>query len=325
MKPQSRRPVSSGRKVRYYIEYLVFRGIEMAIRLMPEIFLVGIARFFAFLGFKVLRYRRAVSLGNLAAAFPEKSAAERYRLAYRSYRHFAMLMLEFMKLTGWSLEKLERRLELDIPPEVQEWLDRRGQEGAIVVSGHFGNWEVGAALLAAGYFNGLAGIIKQQRNFYLDQYFIEMRRRWGMELIYARGAIAACLQALQRNRLVGLLCDQDGGKKGVFVPFFGQMSSTPAGAALLHLKSGAPLFFAYSIRKGNFRYKGVIRPVIYKGAYEVNDENIREVTAIFTAMLEAHVRRHPEQYLWTHRRWKTRPENPGGTSPNDNGTQISQI
>ena len=103
MKPQSRRPVSSGRKVRYYIEYLVFRGIEMAIRLMPEIFLVGIARFFAFLGFKVLRYRRAVSLGNLAAAFPEKSAAERYRLAYRSYRHFAMLMLEFMKLTGWSL------------------------------------------------------------------------------------------------------------------------------------------------------------------------------------------------------------------------------
>ncbi|MCB0297104.1 MAG: hypothetical protein KDG51_18105, partial [Calditrichaeota bacterium] len=142
MKPQSRRPVSSGRKVRYYIEYLVFRGIEMAIRLMPEIFLVGIARFFAFLGFKVLRYRRAVSLGNLAAAFPEKSAAERYRLAYRSYRHFAMLMLEFMKLTGWSLEKLERRLELDIPPEVQEWLDRRGQEGAIVVSGHFGNWEV---------------------------------------------------------------------------------------------------------------------------------------------------------------------------------------
>ena len=296
------------KKNKYYIEYLLFRTIEKAVHLLPNASLDRLATAIAFLSFRVLKYRRAVTLENLAHAFPEKPATERERIAYASYRHFALLMLEFMKISAWDLATLESRISFE-PPSVEQALTHRFRgKGFVLVSGHFGSWEMIAAYLAARHFPGGMGIIKRQRNFYIDRYVKEMRQRWKLKLTYSRGGIADCLKNIQQQRFGGLLCDQDAGRRGVFVPFMGRPAATPVGAAVLHLRSGTPLVFGCAIRDGLFKYRGVFKVIEFEGDHAVTQENIVRVTTAFTRELEKVVRLYPEQYLWLHRRWKTRPE-----------------
>lgn len=292
--------------VQHRVEYFIFRAIETAIRTLPEFAILPFAHFMAFLAFRVIRYRRKVALENLANAFPEKSYRERLRIAFRSYRHFALLILEFMKQSSWTPERLEKMVDFKSTKVTEALQQSMKGKGAIMVSGHFGNWEVAIAYLASCFFEKASVIQQRQKNSLIDRHVAGLRRRWGIDIIYSRGAVNNALVSLGENRLVGLLCDQDAGTRGVFVPFLGRMASTPVGAGVLHLRSQAPLFFGLSIRTGKFEYKGLVEPIEYRGDYEVNTENIQKITAAFTAKLEQYVRQYPEQYLWMHRRWKTR-------------------
>jgi KDO2-lipid IV(A) lauroyltransferase len=300
------------KQTQHRIEYVAFRIIEKTIQSLPTFILKPFADFIAFLVFKIIKYRREVALENLVHAFPEKSQEERFRIAYGSYRHFALMILEFMKLASWTPEQLEKVITLERTREVEDMLAATRGRGAVVVSGHFGNWEMAIAYLASRFFEGASVIQLRQKNALVDQRVVEMRRRWGMEIIYSRGAVNNALSSLKGNQFLALLCDQDAGARGVFVPFFRRMASTPVGAAVLHLRSQAPLFFGFSVRVGKFKYKGYVTPIEYDGDYEVTTENIQKITAKFTALLEKYVREYPDQYLWLHRRWKTKPEDVHG-------------
>lgn len=296
------------KKTQHRVEYIAFRIIEKTIQSLPGFVLKLFADIIAFIGFKVIKYRREVALENLANAFPEKSPQDRFQIAYGSYRHFALVILEFMKLASWTPEQLEEMIDIERTKEVEDMLAETRGKGAVLVSGHFGNWEMAIAYLASRFFEGASIIQLRQKNTLIDQHVVKMRRRWGMEIIYSRGAVNNALSSLKANQFVGLLCDQDAGARGVFVPFFGRMASTPVGAAVLHLRSKATLFFGFSVRIGKFKYKGYVTPIEYNSDYEVNTENIQKITAKFTAQLEKYIRQYPEQYLWMHRRWKTQPE-----------------
>ena len=291
---------------KYYLEYLVFRAIETAVQLMPDTVMLLFARFLGFMGFSVIRYRRNVALQNLAFAFPEKSDKARRQIAKQSYRHFALLILEFMKVNSWDAEKLKKKVIWE-PPNVFEEFKKRYDGRFVLVSGHFGNWELIFAYLGAFYFPGGMGIIKRQHNPYIDRHLIDQRKQWNLELTYTRRAIVQCLINLRNNKFAALLCDQDARDSGVFVPFMNRPASTPVGAALLHLRSGAPLVFIYAVRTGLFQYHCEFKEITVPTDGSVSDENIRAVTAAFTAELEKAVRQYPEQYLWFHKRWKTQP------------------
>jgi KDO2-lipid IV(A) lauroyltransferase len=296
------------KKTQHRVEYIAFRIIEKTIQSLPGFILNPFADFIAFITFKVAKYRRDVALENLANAFPEKSPQDRFQIAYGSYRHFALVILEFMKLASWTPEQLGKMIDIERTKEVEDMLAETRGKGAVVVSGHFGNWEMAIAYLASRFFEGASIIQLRQKNALVDQHVVKMRRRWGMEIIYSRGAVNNALSSLKANQFLGLLCDQDAGARGVFVPFFGRMASTPVGAAVLHLRSKATLFFGFSVRVGKFKYKGYVTPIEHDSDYEVNTENIQKITAKFTAQLEKYVRQYPDQYLWMHRRWKTQPE-----------------
>ena len=293
------------KKIQHAIEYILFRAIELSIQSLPAFLLKPFADFIAFIVFKIIKYRREVALDNLRHAFPEKSTDEHFRIAYHSCRHFVLLILEFMKLASWNEAQLEKIITIERTPAVEEMLEGAKGQGAIVVSGHFGNWEMAIAYLASRFFEGATVIQQRQKNGLIDRHVADMRRRWGIKIIYSRGAVNNALTSLKKNQFLALLCDQDAGQRGAFVPFFGRMASTPVGAAVLHLRSKAPLFFGYSVRKGKFQYEGFVSPIEYRGNYQVNTENIEKITAAFTAQLEKFVRIYPEQYLWMHQRWKT--------------------
>lgn len=289
--------------LQYRVEYLGYAFLEKVIGSLPEGWLLNLARFFAFLSFRILKIRRKVSLENLAIAFPEKSPKWRHKIAYRSYLHFVLVMLEFMKMKRWGFEHIKRKV---VNADAGKFIRRlKNGEGAILVSGHFGNWEI-----AMGYFHSLgikSSVIQQrQKNPLVNRKMRELRERWGMEIIYPRGAVNQAVSAIRRRRLVALLGDQDAGKRGIFVPFFNRMSSTHVGAAVLHLRCGAPLYFGTCVRENSFRsFRLQITPISDHFPAPLNDQNVGRVLEAYTKRLEYIVRRHPEQYFWMHRRWKT--------------------
>ncbi|QDT38422.1 lysophospholipid acyltransferase family protein [Stratiformator vulcanicus] len=182
----------------------------------------------------------------------------------------------------------------------------------ILLGGHYGNWE--AAVTAFGEFGFPAGIVARDfDNPLLHDWFAAARQRTGGMLISKKGGGGDMAALMESKGLVALLCDQDAGKRGVFVPFFGREASTFKSIALLAIEYRALICVGYAIRlEDDFESNHWVRYEI--GSADIIDPDnfdgadaIEKITARFTSSLEFAVRKSPEQYFWLHRRWKTRP------------------
>ena len=181
----------------------------------------------------------------------------------------------------------------------------RAGRGMVVCAGHFGNWEVGAAMMPArGYL--VDAIVTRQQNPLFDQYIVSTRQQLGIGIISRGGATEAASRAIREGHAVAFAADQNANRTGIFVPFFGRPASTHRGAALIAVRTGAPMYLALPTREPDGTYLMRLEEVEFDRNGELDDV-VWRATAAFTAMLEAAIRERPEQYLWQHRRWKTRP------------------
>ena len=269
----------------------------------------ALARFVGWLAF-TLGIRRRVALENLAHAYPEKSEAERRRIALGAYRTMARVVLESIDEKDlveppWA--------EPEVPSEAWKALREtvaRGQ-GALLVTAHFGNWERAGKLLPQRGIplNALVRPLKGALNMRI----VDNRLRAGVGLIYPKGAIAQAHEAVKLGESVLMLLDQAmPAKVGVFVPFFGRPASTTPALAVVAQRTGAPVFVMMGIRdesglKLRVEVEGPILPPEGLGEQDA----ITAHTAAVTAVLEKYIRRYPDQWLWLHRRWKVQP--PTGT------------
>lgn len=270
-----------------------------------------------------LRVRRAVVESQLSAAFPDRDRAWVASTAAACYRHFGREAAEIARLNARGTAAVPDRLtnRAETEERLAAWVP--AERGALIVTGHLGNWEVAGALVAAlGY--PLAAVVKRQRNEAFDAMILASRRRLGIEPVYMEQARSRIPALLRRGVSVALVADQDARDRGLFVPFLGRPASTFRGPARLALDCGAPLVFGAAVRDGA-GYMAVLERVYEPRPGEsagpdadppagTGLEAERALTARWVARLEERVRRHPEQYFWFHRRWKTRPGN-GGTAP----------
>ena len=255
------------------------------------------------------RHRRIV-MTNLRIAFgQEKTEAELARIAAACYQHLGRCLVEFVRLPGMSSEEVRRVTEM----RGSEHLDRALAEGkgGIVLTGHVGNWEmVGARLAADGY--PLNVIARAQRDSTLTEYIRRTRETAGMRVFHRGSAVKRCLGALRKNELVGVLLDQNAGSEGVFVDFFGSPASTAPGAAAFALRTGAAVLPTFGWRNPDGTHSVVVSepvPLVRTGDHR---EDMRVNTARYTKIIENAIRAHPEQWLWLHKRWKSRPPGEGG-------------
>ncbi len=248
--------------------------------------------------------RRGVTDANLALAFPALGAGEREALARRVFAHFGRMAVDSLRLSvrgpsavvpyvtgGECVRLLEERLP-------------RGK-GAIVLTGHIGNWELAGAYVAARGFP-LAAVVKPPSNPYVARHAEAVRRRLGIETIPMPEARAGVAAALARNMVVARVADQGALRSTTWSPFFGQPTRTPVGPGLFAARTGAPVLFGSLVAQpgGGYRLEG---EVLAESVELEAGEAIQWVADRFRSRLEALVRRYPDQYLWTHRLWKALP------------------
>ncbi len=291
--------------VRWWLEYASLYFLFLIARLLPQRALVPWGRRLGLTVYRLLPIRRSVVLENLRAAFgAERSEQEIRALARRFYGELGVTLLEFFSLWGLSREKIRRRVEI----QGREHLDacRAQGQGAVLISGHFGNWELlGAAMVAYGYPTHY--LIKSQANPYVDRMHNEIRRRAGIGVIRQGLSVRQLVYALRRGEFVGILSDQDAGRQGIFLPFLGRPAAVARGPAYMAWRTRVPLLVGVIFRGDDGRHRAEFTAPVYPDPSWDEETAVRELTRIQTERLEAFIRRHPEHYFWVHRRWKTQP------------------
>jgi KDO2-lipid IV(A) lauroyltransferase len=287
--------------LRHRLEYFAYLPIRTALTSMP----VAVAqRFGAVLGdlvFRLDRRRRRLAYDNLTRAFPEKSAAERGRIARASYRHLGASLFNTFAGLRLSREELCERIEID---GFEHLLDAEAAgRGVILLSAHLGAWEVAAWALA---FSGrpVHVIGRPADNPHLDREMRRIRERWGNRMITKRGAARSSVRVLHQGGYLALLVDQHAGTKSALrLPFFGRPAWTSTLPARISVRTGAPVVPGYGCLEPRGRYRMIIREPIVPPS-EPDEHTIAELTQRYVEAGEAEIRRRPDEWMWMHRRWR---------------------
>ena len=280
----------------------LFKGIAWLLQHLPEFIALWLASLLGNIWYYIVPIRRKVVMLNLRIAFPQKSYRELQRLCRKTLISFMYNFVEFTRIIHIDQEFIEQRVTVD-GMKVLEEVQARGK-GIVVVSGHLGNWEVmGAAASRLGY--PITYIVKRVKDQLLDDLINGWRRKVGVDIIYARESGKKIVPHLNAGRIVAFMIDQDAGKRGVWIDFFNQPASTPRGAAVYSLRTGAPVLFMYDVRKPGGRHHVVIREVEINREDGLSEESIIRVMSELTRALEEAICRYPEQYMWMHHRWRS--------------------
>ncbi|MGO9451592.1 MAG: lysophospholipid acyltransferase family protein [Candidatus Binataceae bacterium] len=290
------------------IIFWLFRAALNALSLIPDFLLYPLGVVGGFIGYLLDRRHLRIGMKNLEIAFPEKSEGERRRILRASYLNLGRGAAEYIRLSGFFYRRLRRRVSYKGLSNFAQAVRGKPGKGIIALSAHFGNFEL---LLSAQALHGYQiGIVHHTQRFLAgDALMSYVRERAGVDIMRKHSAARAVLRALKDGDLVGIPFDQNAKRsEAIFVPFFGEPAATISGLARLAMSSGAPVVPVFIVRQLNRRSHCI---QIYEelavqrtGDLEVD---LLENTRRFVKAIEDIVRRYPDQFLWTHRRYRTRP------------------
>jgi KDO2-lipid IV(A) lauroyltransferase len=287
--------------VRHRLEYLIVKGLVGIVRVMPDslVHASGSALGIAF--YALDRAHRRIAERNLAVAFPVRSAAERRAIARDAFKHFGRLLFELLKFSTLTPAAMLARSEFD--GEDRARLAYAQGKGVLFFTGHFGFWEL-HAIVHALQLEPIGVLARALDNGRLNGLLEDIRQHTGNSVIYRQGTIRRVMRMLHAGHGVALLIDQHiQGRDAVQVDFFERPAATTSALAALALRTGAPVVPVFALPIGRGRYR-----MIYEHPVEPPDSEtehaIRDFTQRCTDVLEMYVRRHPELWLWMHRRWR---------------------
>jgi KDO2-lipid IV(A) lauroyltransferase len=288
--------------------YVALRLVAAALHCFPVNTNLRTAKLIGGLMYAVDRKHRERALGNLRRSFPEMTEARRQRLARRSMQQLVMLAVEVLFTTRLiRLDTWRRYVELVNFHEVLN-LMVRGDRGLIMLTGHYGNWEVLGYVLATLGFPTVS-IARPLDNPYVSDFVFGVREKTGQKIIAKKGATEEVTEVLGQGGTVGFIADQNAGSKGLFVDFFGRKASTYKSIGLLAMEYEVPIVVGYARRLNDrFRFQVGVQDIIYPDDWKPLPDPLRYITQRYTKGIEDFVREEPGQYLWVHRRWKTRPK-----------------
>ena len=273
----------------------------------------GVARHWGWMLARVVRLRRAHVLASLARGFPGMTERERRVLYAEICVQQAANLMELMRFAGGREAELGELFEVHGEEIVKAALARG--KGVLILIAHYGNYALLALQVPKLFRYPLSIVAKPLRNRALNGIWFGLQEKAGIRGIPSHNAYRACVRALRNNELVGFMLDQNRpAAQGVFVDFFGQAASTTPGLALMSAQTGAPVVPVFMRRTPEGRHVVEVRKAI-EPPPDREAATILAHTAAYTQIIEEEIRRHPEQWLWWHKRWKSRPGEAGAAVP----------
>ncbi len=282
----------------------VIETVGRLLAVLPLELAVSIGAALGAMAYRVLARDRRRALEHLAMAFPGIAATTRARFACEAFRNAGR---SFAELAQW--EYVRGRLDELVTFEGLEHMNAglAAHRGVLAVTGHVGNWELLAAVFAArGY--PLTVVARRVNGKSFDELISRLRTRTGVSAIHRDdpAALGHIVRVLRAGSVVALLVDQDTRGPGVFVPFFGRPAHTSPGAAIIALRTRAPVVAVFIERRRHGHHVR-IEPVYGFEPAPGRRPSVEELTARITAAIEEQIRRSPEEWVWWHRRWRRRP------------------
>lgn len=257
----------------------------------------------------ILRSQWRTAIRNLEMAMPDLPDSERRRIAKGTFENLGRTLgyvSESLKLRPESLVEL---IEIDLG-DAEESFERVRSEGrgVMFVTAHIGNWEL-VVMAFAVQKEPISFLARPLDNLLLEEAATQIRSRYGNRPINKTNSVMAAIRVLRKGGILGVLADVNAHpKEGVFVPFFGIPACTASGAAAIAIRANAAIFPAFSVWDGSIgKYRFVCGELIEPQNTGDRDRDIVETTAAYTAAIEKVVRAYPDQWMWIHKRWKTRP------------------
>ena len=289
------------------LQYLALRSSGTCVQMFSIDAALYVGRMMGDLVYWSFHEHRARALANLRLAYGPKVSDRWIRhTARQSFRHLGMLAIEV--LYAPRLVKLNTALRYIHLEGMASTLRLLAQDRpVIIVTGHYGNWELASFALAAMGLTSYS-VARHLPNPYIHRYIFGIREKTGQRFLTKKGATANVTEVLSANQIVCFLADQDAGSRGLFVDFFGRPASTFRSIALLAREYNAPIIVGAATRIGQkFRYEFHTEQIIYPEQWQSQPDEVAWITATYTKAIERLARRCPQQYLWVHRRWKSSP------------------
>jgi Kdo2-lipid IVA lauroyltransferase/acyltransferase len=289
----------------HLFEYLIFETAGFFLRLFPLRIVqrVGAAAG-EFVGM-TLGYRRSVTMDNLRNAFPDKNDDALRSIMRGAFRNVGIALFEFVYFPRLNAAAINELVQIGNSELVQE-VYARGK-GIILLTAHFGNWELLAQSVPARTGIPVHVIVKNQANRRVNRRINEWRTMLGNIAVPMEISVRELLKALREKKAIGMVGDQTAAKESDSVPFFGRNVPTFEGPAMFSLKTRAPLLVGFAVRQPNGTYRAEFQEIRSDDLMAYTPENVLELTKRHVSALEAVVRAHPDQWLWMHKRWKHVP------------------
>jgi len=292
--------------IKDYLIYLGIRVLAIVVHMFDVETNLRTARFFGRLMWKYYHRGRERALANLQASFPEKDREWIVRTGKESFQQIAMLVMDLVFVPRLVKKHNWRDYSRYKTVERAKWLMQEGR-GLLLVAAHYGNFEIMGYLMGLFGFN-VFSIARPLDNRYVSNYLYGVRQRAGQRIIDKKGAAEIMDKIPARGATLCFIADQDAGKKGIFVDFFGRKASTYKSIALLAITNNVPIGVGYSRRIGDrFFFEIGVNRIIFPDEWADKEDPLTWVTQEYTSAIERFIREDPTQYWWLHRRWKTRP------------------
>lgn len=244
--------------------------------------------------FNYIPKRKKTALKNLKIAFPDESDEWINTTLKKCYNFFIFNFLQFL---AFPFDPNSIEIEVVGEKHLKNAINQK--KGTVLVSAHFGSWEI------LGHWFGknsypLVGIAQKQKNKGANLFFEEKRQLSGIKQVYRKSSMDSLYDVLNANEILGLVSDQDAKRKGVFVDFFDKPASTHKGAALFHLNTDASLIYGICVQQNMGKYRVEFIPI------NPTKKSVEDITQLYTTIIEQSIKKYPEQYFWFHNRWKTK-------------------
>jgi len=284
------------------LEYILFISLSYFFRIIGLKLSRRFSSVIAFFFYYLVPIRKDVVFDNLKHAFPEYSKDKIREIAYGSYKSFCFTLAEILYMPWLTDEQLKQIMVC----ENQDLIVNRFNEnnGVILLSAHFGNWEYLATSVALQINKKFYVVVKPQRNPFVNNWMNKYRTKWTNEIVPLGVSIRNVFSVLLNKGIVAMVADQRGPKESMKLEFFGRMTSVYTGPAVLSLKTNSPIIYGISVRQKDLNYKVELFEVDRNNLPDNQDEKIKVLSERMIKNLEEIIRKNPEQWLWMHKRWK---------------------